>query len=95
MWKEAEEITATSDRGGFSPLSQQISEGWLKLKMNPVAILSFWVREGMLEVPTNTNVTLAWILQGGDRLILLANENEKDPVRVWDGSPLPTNIGCK
>jgi hypothetical protein len=86
MWKEAEEITVTSDRGGFSPLAQQISEGWLKLKMNPVAILSFWVREGMLEVPMNTNVTLAWVLQGGDRLTLLANENQEKPVQVWVGS---------
>lgn len=57
--------------------------------MNPVAILSFWVKEGMLEVPMNTNVTLAWVLQGGNRLTLLANENEKEPVKVWDASPLP------
>ncbi len=89
MWKEADTITATSDRAGFHPSPQELSEGWLKLKMNPVAILSFWVKEGTLEVSMNTNVTLAWVLQGGDRLTLLANENEKEPVKVWDASPLP------
>jgi hypothetical protein len=89
MWKEAEEIIAASDRAGFSPIAQQVSEGWLKLKTNPVAILSFWVKEGTLEVPMNTNVTLAWVLQGSGRLTLLANENEEEPVKVWDASPLP------
>ena len=89
MWKEADTITATSDRAGFHPRPQQISEGWLKLKMNPVAILGFWVREGLLEVPMNSNVTLAWILQGGDRLRLLANENEAEPLKVWATPPLP------
>jgi hypothetical protein len=89
MWKEADAITAISDRAGFHPRPQQISEGWLKLKMNPVAILSFWVREGMLEVPMNTNVTLAWILQGGDRLRLLANGNEAEPLKAWATPHLP------
>jgi hypothetical protein len=89
MWKEPEEIIAASDRAGFHPTAQQISEGWLKLKMNPVAILSFWVKEGLQEVSLNTNVTLAWVLQGGDRLVLLANDNENEPVKVWDAQPLP------
>jgi hypothetical protein len=89
MWKEAEEITATSDRAGFHPTPQQISEGWLKLKINPVAILGFWVKEGMLEVPMNTNVTLAWMLQGGDGLRLLENENDREPIKVWNSPPLP------
>ena len=89
MWQEADKITDASDRAGFHPSPQELSEGWLKLKMNPVAILSFWVKEGMLEVPMNTNITLAWVLQGGDRLTLLANDNEKEPVKVWNASPLP------
>ena len=89
MWKEAEEIIAISDRAGFHPTPQQISEGWLKLKINPVAILGFWVKEGMLEVPMNTNVTLAWILQGGDGLRLLENENDSEPIKVWNSPPLP------
>jgi hypothetical protein len=89
LWKESDTIAAVSDRAGFPPRPQQISEGWLKLKMNPVAILSFWLREGMLEVPMNTNVTLAWILQGGDRLRLLANEDEGEPLKAWATPPLP------
>lgn len=89
MWKEADTLTATSDRAGFHPRPQQISEGWLKLKMNRVAILSFWVKEGTLEVPMNANVTLAWVLQGGDRLRLLEKENESKPIKVWNSPPLP------
>ena len=89
MWQEAKEIIASSDRGSFHPRQQEISEGWLKLKMNPVAILSFWVKEGMQEVAMNTNITLAWVLQGGDRLTLLANGDDKNPIRVWDTAPLP------
>ncbi len=37
----------------------------------------------------NTNITLAWVLQGGDRLMLLANDNEDEPVKVWEAQPLP------
>ncbi len=89
MWKEADTMTAATDRAGFSPRPQQLSEGWLTLKMNPVAILSFWVKEGLQEVAQHTNVTLAWVLQGGDRLVLVASDREDEPVKVWESQPLP------
>ncbi len=89
LWKEADTMTAATDRAGFSPRPQQLSEGWLTLKMNPVSILSFWVKEGLQEVALHTNVTLTWVLQGGDRLVLVANDREDEPVKVWENQPLP------
>lgn len=93
MWKETDTMTAATDRGGFSPRPQEISEGWLKLKMNPVSILGFWVKEGLQDVAPNTNVTLAWALQGGDRLVLLAGTREDEPLKVWESQPLPGQYG--
>jgi hypothetical protein len=86
MWKEAETISPVGDRAGFHPKPLEISEGWLKLRINPVAIFSFWVKEGMLRVPRNSNITLAWILQGAATLSLLSIEEGKEPVSVKDWS---------
>jgi hypothetical protein len=91
MWKEVETIGTAADRAGFSPQPQQLSEGWLKLHMHPLAVLNFWVKEGTLTVPAQANITLGWTLQGGDQVRLLASENGQEPrqIEVWTTSPLP------
>jgi hypothetical protein len=91
MWKEVETVGTAADRAGFAPQPQHLSEGWLKLHMHPVAILNFWVKEGTLAVPAQTNITLGWTLQGGNRVSLLASENGQEPrqVEAWTTSPLP------
>jgi hypothetical protein len=86
LWKEAEAIGPAGDRAGFHPQPLEISEGWLKLRINPVVIFCFWVKEGMLKVPRGSNITLAWILQGATTLSLLSTEEGKEPVSVKDWS---------
>jgi hypothetical protein len=91
MWKEVETISTAADQAGFAPQPQQLSEGWLKLRMNPLAVLNFWVKEGTLAVQAHTNITLGWTLQGGDQVSLLASENGQEPRQIqrWATSPLP------
>jgi hypothetical protein len=47
-----------------------LQEGWLKLVMSPVSISAFWVKEGAVEVPAGTWVTLGWIVEGAETLTL-------------------------
>jgi hypothetical protein len=94
MWDKVETINTASDRAGFTPLPQQLSEGWLKLLINPLAILNFWVKEGTLSVQAETNITLGWILLGGEQLTLSAKEENKEDresreINKWSVSPLP------
>lgn len=83
-WQEVDKITPVSDRAGFPPNAQEIAEGWLKLMLNPVAILNFWVKEGMLKVPADAYITLAWSLQGGNRLSLFSDEKGREPIKLWE-----------
>ena len=91
IWKELESVRAPSDLAGFATEPLELSEGWLKLRMNPVAILEFWIKEGTLQVQPNTNITLGWATIGGDRISLSSIEDGKDPLALkeWTGSPLP------
>ena len=105
LWKEYATIDPLGDRAGFPPVRQELQEGWLKLKLNPVAILKFAVREGTLQVPPRTNVTLTWLLKNGSSLSLFkmpqveepdhqkSDENEPDrpePEKLWQRTaPLP------
>ncbi len=95
LWKEYATIDPLGDRAGFSPVRQELQEGWLKLKLNPVAILRFGIREGTLGVPPQTNVTLEWLLKGGTRLSLFAGPQgqkpeEEKPELLWERTaPFP------
>lgn len=91
MWKEVDAVIGTIDQAGFATEPQQLSEGWLKLRMNPLSILNLWVKEGTLAVQPKTNITLGWTLLGGDRVSLSASEDGKDPQPLsdWTSSPLP------
>jgi hypothetical protein len=90
-WQEVENVSAAADQAGFAPQPQRLSEGWLKLRMNPLAILNFWVKEGTLAVDPKTNITLGWTLSGGHRVSLAASEDGKAPRQVeeWTSSPFP------
>jgi hypothetical protein len=90
-WIEVETLSRTADQAGFAPQPQQLSEGWLKLRMNPLAILNFWVKEGTLAVQANTNITLGWTLVGGNRVSLAASEDGQEPreLKAWTSSPFP------
>jgi len=86
-WRQNPEIENADDRARFGSRPQQLNEGWLSLRMNPVVILNFWVREGATKVPPNTNVRLAWKVQRADRVTLGRQDIEK-PDKVWEGASL-------
>jgi hypothetical protein len=87
-WEKEDEIAPAVERGGFSIKPQELSEGWLNLKINPVAILNFWVKEG-LSVPKDSEITLAWSLKGGDSLCLFESKNGEEKLtelKCWKDS---------
>ena len=93
-WQEYPNITDPGTQGGFGPTPQQLQEGWLKLVMNPVSVSAFWVKEGAIKVAANTNVTLGWMTEGANKLVL-SESGDPDPVAVFakeDGKPLPDNL---
>ena len=87
LWKDPEAIQPTGDSAGFHPMPLEISEGWLKLRINPVAIFSFWVKEGV-RVPRGSNITLSWTLQGAATLSLFSTEEGKE-LGNWSEPNIP------
>ena len=75
-WLEFPEIRDPGDTGGFGTRPQQLQEGWLKLKMNPVSMQAFWVKEGAVTVAPGTTITLGWMVEGADTLVLQAQGSD-------------------
>ena len=98
-WKEDPALIEATDRGGFSGIWPAIAEGWLKLRIASVKVVSFWVRDGKVgegkeapaKVPPNANIHLAWSLQNAQAIELERSEDGKNFVSVqkWTGPPLP------
>lgn len=87
-WAEHGDLVSASDRGGFSDMHPTISEGWLKLKIDPVQVLGFWVRDGS----SPDHPTLAWSVRGAESLRLF-RKTAGTTARVleieWSQKPLP------
>jgi hypothetical protein len=85
-WKEDPSFVSATDRAGFAIPYATITEGWLKLKMDPVRIESLWVKNP--PVKANRNFTLAWKVRGAKRLRLFRidvnGEREKTPLYETD-----------
>ncbi len=77
QWKQTDSIAGIDDRARFADGGQTAAEGWLRLHMNPVVILTFFQKERAERVRPESNVTLAWRLQGADRLTLARKEDKK------------------
>ena len=95
-WKLDPNLIEATDRGGFNGAWPTIAEGWLKLAIAPVKVLSFWLREPTETVPARTRVHLAWSLQGAESLELVkVKEDGKtiEPVERWDAQPFPSEYG--
>ncbi|MFY9620655.1 MAG: hypothetical protein WAQ99_12670 [Pyrinomonadaceae bacterium] len=88
-WAEHGDLVSASDRGGFSDTYPTIAEGWLKLKIDPVQVLGFWVRDGSTQAG---HPTLAWSIRGAESLQLF-RKTVGSPARVlemeWSQAPLP------
>lgn len=68
-----------------------MAEGWLKLSIAPVKVLSFWVRDGVEAVVRDSCIRLAWSLQGAETLQLEEVHAGGTPVVIekWEKPPLP------
>jgi hypothetical protein len=93
-WKLDPAIVEATHRAAFTETCPSISEGWLKLAIAPVKVLSFWVRgpvEGVESVARGTRISLAWCLQGADSLLLEQLLNDGSPLLLakWDAPPFP------
>jgi hypothetical protein len=88
-WKLDPQIVEATDRASFSGPRPTIAEGWLKLEIALVKVLSFWVREGDDAVTPGTR-HLSWSLQGAESLTLeQIREDEVTTVARWDEPPFP------
>lgn len=95
-WKLDPNLVEATDRGGFNGAWPTIAEGWLKLAIAPVKVLSFWLREPTETVTAGSRVHLAWSLQGAESLELVkVKEGGKtiEPVERWDAPPFPSEYG--
>jgi hypothetical protein len=91
-WTIDPNLIESTDGTGFTNAWPNIAEGWLKLAIAQVKILSFWVREGVETLQKGTNIHLAWSLQGAESLKLVQVKDGKQvgqPVKRWNAPPLP------
>jgi hypothetical protein len=94
-WKLDPAIVEATDRAAFSDTWPAIAEGWLKLAIAPVKVLSFWVREGAEAVARGARIHLAWSLQGAESLKLEQIQEDVRTVLIaqWDAQPFPREYG--
>jgi hypothetical protein len=94
QWKIDPNLVEVGDRAGFTNAWPTIAEGWLKLAIAPVSVLSFWIREPTDKVTAGTNLHLAWSLQGAESLELVTvksidGKETVERVERWDAPPFP------
>lgn len=94
-WKLDPAIVEATDRAAFSNAWPAIAEGWLKLAIAPVKVLSFWVPEGVEEVAAGAHIHLAWSLQGAESLKLeqVGAGGRAVTLAEWDARPFPREYG--
>ena len=96
QWKLDPKLIDATDRGGFAGAWPTIAEGWLKLEIAPVKVLSFWLREPAETVTVGTRVHLAWSLQGAESLELVkvkADGKTVESIERWNAAPFPSEYG--
>ena len=89
-WKAADHLVEAAERGGFDDRWPRISEGWLKLRIEPLKLLSFWIQDADKPVERGSRPRLAWAQQGAERLELSTVSPQPKSVRVWDKPPFPS-----
>ena len=89
-WKAADHLVEAAERGGFDDRWPRISEGWLKLQIEPLKLLSFWIQDADKPVARGSRPRLAWTQQGAERLELSTVAPQPRSVRVWEKPPFPS-----
>ena len=92
QWKLDPAIVEATNHAAFSDTWPAIAEGWLKLVIARVKVLSFWVRGPVGEPrrsPRNTRC-LAWSLQGAETVVLERIQRGGEPIPIkMDAPPFP------
>ncbi len=109
QWNVDPKIVEATDRGGFAGACPTIAEGWLKLVIAPVKVLSFWVRDRVEEVGTSdriyvveegSSIRLAWSLQQALALELWkvdakSGKTIEPRIEQWSAPPDPSEVSVK
>jgi len=96
LWKLDPNLIESTELGGFAEAWPTIAEGWLKLAIAPVKVLSFWLRERIEKVKPKTRVHLAWSLQGTESLELVKVKDDGKTLELverWEAAPFPGEYG--
>jgi len=70
-WKDNPDLDSTLDRADFSMGWPTLTEGWLKLKIEPVRVRALWMSVPAEKPAKGGTVTLAWSVQGADSVQLV------------------------
>ena len=91
-WAEDPNMVTAAQLAGPAVGWPTLTEGWLKLKLEPVLIRSLWMKTPAQKPQKGTNVTLAWSLHGADAVAVFRlrpdGSEETNPERKWSGLPL-------
>lgn len=92
-WAEDPEMVSAAELAGPAVGWPTLTEGWLKLKLEPVLIRSLWMKAPAKKPQKGTNVTVAWSLHGADsvKVFRLQADGAEELEQKWLDSPL----GCE
>jgi hypothetical protein len=87
-WKDNPDLDSTSDRADFSMGWPTLTEGWLKLRIEPVRVRALWMSVPAQRPGKGETVTLAWSVQGADSVKLLQLSGAGKVEKEW---PIPAH----
>jgi hypothetical protein len=91
-WAEDPNMVAAAELAGPAVGWPTLTEGWLKLRIEPVLIRSLWMKAPAQKPQKGTNVTLAWSLHGADSVAVFRlrpdGREEANPENKCNVAPL-------
>jgi uncharacterized protein YukE len=91
-WAEDPNMVSAAELAGPAVGWPTLTEGWLKLKIEPVVIRSLWMKAPGQKPKKSTNVTLAWSVHGADSIAVFRlrsdGTEEPTPEKEWSAHPL-------
>jgi len=96
-WAEDPNMVAAADLAGPTNNWPTLTEGWLKLKIEPVLIRSLWMKAPVQKPSKYSNVTIAWSLHGADavELFRMRGDGREQSLREWHEPPLGSEWTCQ
>jgi len=91
-WAEDPNMVSAAELAGQTVGWPTLTEGWLKLKIEPLVICSLWMKAPAQKPKKGTNVTLAWSIHGADSVAVFRlrpdGTEETSPEKKWAAAPL-------